>query len=256
MSATKSWCFGPGVAVEGEPEEAHVGVVGGVDDGRVDEVAVLVVGEDALVVAVQVAAVRGIGEEVAGARRDVDPAVADGDPERMARRRRAGEDRDRVARRACAARRPSRPSGRPRCSAPTAATLRTLIRMPSLAAHRKPSSLRARLACPSRSRHPDDEDRRPNRHRAGESARRAGRGLSHRSEAAVRALGAAGDTKDHDQRRVVIDQVDHPQIADPESPELRAGELHRPGWTRLPARARIGPRSLEAAPGGKRRSWR
>jgi len=44
-----------------------------------------VVRVDAFVGVVHVAAVRRIGEEVAGARRDIDPAVAHGDPERMTR---------------------------------------------------------------------------------------------------------------------------------------------------------------------------
>ena len=52
-------------------------------------VAVLVVGEDSLVIRVLVA-----GEEVAGARRDVDAVVVDRDAERMTRRGCAREDRD------------------------------------------------------------------------------------------------------------------------------------------------------------------
>ena len=147
-----------GIAVEGEAEQAHVGVVGGVDHGRVEERPVLVIREDPLVVAVLVAAVRGIREEVAGARRDVDPAVADRDPERVARRRRAREDRDRVAAPASAARR-SPPRGAP----PPRRSSMTLVRMVRWLPIASPPSLRERPACPSRSRHPDDEDRGQNR---------------------------------------------------------------------------------------------
>ena len=76
------------VAVEGEAEQAHVRVLGRVDDRRVDQAAVLVVGEDAFVIGVLVTR-----EEVAGARRDVHATVlVDGDAEWMAGRRRARED--------------------------------------------------------------------------------------------------------------------------------------------------------------------
>ena len=134
----------PRVAVEGEPEQAHVRVVRGVDDRRVEETAVTVVGEDTLVLGVQVAAVRRIREEVAGTRRDVDPAIADGDPEWMAGRRRRGKDGHGVAagmaggdRADPRARRHQRSyRGDPQDLEPN----------PVLAAHGKPSSLRARLA--------------------------------------------------------------------------------------------------------------
>ena len=83
------------VAIEGEPEQTHVGVRCRVDDGRVDEVAVAVVGEHPLVVRVLVSR-----EEVAGAGRDIDAVVAvDGDPEWVPGRRCAGEDGDVTERR-------------------------------------------------------------------------------------------------------------------------------------------------------------
>jgi hypothetical protein len=88
------------VAVEGEAEQAHGGVGHRVDDGGVEERPVLRVGEDALVVGVPVAAVRGVREEVACARGDVDPIVVDRDAERVAGRRDRGEHRHGVAGRA------------------------------------------------------------------------------------------------------------------------------------------------------------
>ena len=82
------------VAIEGQSEEAHGRVRHGVDGRRLEEPAGHVVRVDSFVIVVPVAAVRRIGEEVAGARRYVDPAVADGDAEWVARCGRAGEDRD------------------------------------------------------------------------------------------------------------------------------------------------------------------
>ena len=79
-----------GVAVERETEQTHVGVRRRVDDGRVDELAVAVVGEHPLVVRVLVSR-----EEVARAGRDVDPiVVVHRDTEWMTGRRRGGEDQD------------------------------------------------------------------------------------------------------------------------------------------------------------------
>src|SRR5438105_2741945 len=51
--------------------------------------------------------------------------------------------------------------------------------------------------------------------------------------AAVGALGAAGDAQDDDDVGSVVDRVDHPQIANPESPELAAGELDDAGGPRV-----------------------
>ena len=77
------------VAVERQAEQPHVGVLGGVDDRRAHELAILVIGEHPLIVRVLVPR-----EEVAGARRDIDPVAIDRDPEWVARVGRAREDRD------------------------------------------------------------------------------------------------------------------------------------------------------------------
>ena len=81
-----------GIAVDGDPPEAHRRVRHGRDARRVEERAPGVVGEHPLAVGVAMAAVRGIGEEVACARRDVHATVVDRDAERMARCRHARED--------------------------------------------------------------------------------------------------------------------------------------------------------------------
>ncbi len=82
------------VAVKGEAKEAHVGVRHGGDAGRGDQVAFLVVSENSLAFRVEMATVRRVGKEVAGARRDVDQILVDRNAEGMPRGGHCGEDRD------------------------------------------------------------------------------------------------------------------------------------------------------------------
>ena len=49
----------------------------------------------------------------------------------------------------------------------------------------------------------------------------------------VRALGTSRDPQDDNEARGIIDQVDHTQIANAQTPELRARQLHGARWARI-----------------------
>ena len=52
--------------------------------------------------------------------------------------------------------------------------------------------------------------------------------------ASVGRLRTAGDPKDHHDVDRVVDHVDHPQVADPQAPELGSDQLHCARGTRIP----------------------
>ena len=54
-----------------------------------------------------------------------------------------------------------------------------------------------------------------------------------RVEIPVRALGSTGDLQNDDEPLRFVDQVDDPKVPDPESPEVRGGQLPRARWARL-----------------------
>ena len=72
--------------------------------------------------------------------------------------------------------------------------------------------------------------------------------------AAVRALVAAGDPQHDDQALRVVDRVDDAEVADSEAPPVAVDERRRAGRPGSIARARMGPRSRAASPGGSLRS--